>query len=95
MWVMPGRLPSQVTDDGPTARDGAGRAGRRLMDRTGDQAEPWPCRRGMACGWRGPQPDQISAASGPGGSRITMMFALPGRGRIPGPADGHARPPKR
>lgn len=87
MWVAPGRLYCQLDDDGPATRarrDGAGQAGRRPVGSIGDQADPWPYRQGHGLWLVQAAADQMSALSGPGGSRMTVMFALPGHGRIPG-----------
>jgi anti-sigma regulatory factor (Ser/Thr protein kinase) len=71
MRVREGQLYCQVSDIGPARVDGqARRAGTPA-------AQPWPVRRGHGLWLVQTAADQVSLASGPAGSQVTAMFALP------------------
>jgi anti-sigma regulatory factor (Ser/Thr protein kinase) len=72
MRAVAGELHCQVSDVGPASVDGHPR-------RAGpDAAWPWPVRPGCGLWLVQKVADRVSAAAGPGGSRVMVVFALPG-----------------
>jgi len=95
MSVVPGALCYQVEDDGAASPDGQTRSGQAanpdgISERTGS----WPYRPGHGLWLVRAVTDQISAISGPGGSRVTVRFALPAAGISPAAGDGQRPPPR-
>jgi anti-sigma regulatory factor (Ser/Thr protein kinase) len=65
MWPVPGGLCFQVDDARPGGPDG------------GDPASRWPYLPGHGLWLVRQVADQMHASSGPGGTRVTVVFALP------------------
>jgi anti-sigma regulatory factor (Ser/Thr protein kinase) len=76
MRLVAGVLQCQVSDPGPGHSDGQARSGGAA------DAEPWPVQRGHGLWLVRNVADRINITSGPGGSRVTVVFAVrdfPGR----------------
>jgi anti-sigma regulatory factor (Ser/Thr protein kinase) len=68
MWQLPGALRFQVDDGGPAACADGDRA---------NAAERWPYLKGHGLWLVREVAEQMSLFSGPGGTRATVVFALP------------------
>jgi anti-sigma regulatory factor (Ser/Thr protein kinase) len=71
MRVTAGELCCEVTDAGPGSINGDARWGGT------DAASPWPFQRGHGLWLVQNAADHVSVTSGPGGSQMTVLFALP------------------
>jgi anti-sigma regulatory factor (Ser/Thr protein kinase) len=81
IWATRGELCCQVHDEGPAraaSRPRAGRAGRRRMPMTLSGTAGWPCQPGHGLWLVRAAADQMSAVTGPDGSRVMAVFARPG-----------------
>jgi serine/threonine-protein kinase RsbW len=72
MRVTAGELTCEVTDAGPGSIDGDARRG------GAGAASPWPFQRGHGLWLVQNAADHVRVTSGPGGSQVTVVFALPG-----------------
>jgi anti-sigma regulatory factor (Ser/Thr protein kinase) len=70
MWQVPGALQFQVDDDARPASDGERGTGPNAADR-------WPYLKGHGLWLVREVSDRMSLVSGPGGTRASVMFALP------------------
>jgi len=68
LWTQDGFLHCEVSDDGPTSRNGA-------AVRTPGEA-PWPAEHGHGLWLVGQVADQSSIRHGPAGTTVTARFAL-------------------
>ena len=76
MRVIAGVLQCQVSDAGPGRPEGHARSGDAA------DAEPWPVQRGHGLWLVRNAADRVNITAGPGGSRVTVVFAVrdfPGR----------------
>jgi anti-sigma regulatory factor (Ser/Thr protein kinase) len=72
MRVVAGKLHCRVSDAGP------GRVGGSVRRGGTGTGKPWPFERGHGLWLVRNAADQVSVASGLGGSQVTVVFALPG-----------------
>ncbi|MBO0822738.1 MAG: ATP-binding protein [Actinobacteria bacterium] len=70
MRVVAGVLQCQVSDTGPGRSEGHARSGGAA------DAEPWPVQRGHGLWLVRNTADRINITAGPGGSRVTVVFAM-------------------
>ena len=70
MHVQEGRLYCQVSDTGSARVDG------QALQAGTTAAQPWPVQRGHGLWIVQAAADRVSVASGPAGSRVTVMFVL-------------------
>jgi anti-sigma regulatory factor (Ser/Thr protein kinase) len=78
IWATPGGLCCQVRDEGPARAGRRARAGWRRMTATLSGTGGWPCQPGHGLWLVRTVADQMSAVTGPDGSRVMAVFALPG-----------------
>jgi len=76
--VRPGTLCYQIEDDGPASTPGRPGTGRvTTPDGISSGASSWPCQTGHGLWLVRKLASQMSVASGPHGSRVTVKFTLP------------------
>jgi anti-sigma regulatory factor (Ser/Thr protein kinase) len=78
IWTTPGALCCQVHDEGPARASRRARAGGRQMTAPLSGTGGWPCRPGHGLWLVRAAADQMSTTTGPDGSRVMAVFALPG-----------------
>jgi anti-sigma regulatory factor (Ser/Thr protein kinase) len=79
MHVIAGSLYCEISDAGRASPDGRAENGTRPGARNprGFGGAPWPVEPGHGLWLVRQVCDEVSAASGPGGSRVTAVFSLP------------------
>jgi anti-sigma regulatory factor (Ser/Thr protein kinase) len=77
MRVSDGTLRCEVSDPGPASRDGHSLDGAGPRASRAPGSAPWPLRQGHGLWLVSEAADQLAVSSGPEGSLITAVFALP------------------